>query len=431
MLEKKRGNWLFLAILLCLTVFLFYGMALVPFHPDESTHIYMSRDLELIFNQPLSIAWTPDLPLNNELILRSLGAPLTKYLIGFGRWITITPQLSSDWIWGLSWEENAAGGALPNRRLLLSSRVITTALLPIALFFLYKAIQNTYSNKTALIAVILLGLNPLFLLHGRRAMNEAAALAGICFFLWAISQEEIRPWLVGLAMAAAFNAKQSAIALLPIGIIAVCKPFKIRSNPNSIAKRIVGFGLFFTVITFMLNPFFWKHPLRAVLASREITAELQAKQLNDYYPRQEDAKKQTISYQTLALLSNLYLSQPSTADVGNYLVETKSQEEQYFKIPLHNIGRNLFPAAVFLILSLSGFMIGVLRLKSSGNITAMPSVLFLLATIFQFFTILYFLPLPWQRYVVPLLPFTCLWTAVGLSPIFENLKLNQSSNVKL
>ncbi|MGB2962592.1 MAG: glycosyltransferase family 39 protein [Anaerolineales bacterium] len=342
----------------------------------------------------------------------------------------MTPRLSADWIWGLSWEENAAGGALPNRRLLLSSRVITTALLPIALFFLYKAIQNTYSNKTALITVILLGLNPLFLLHGRRAMNEAAALAGICFFLWAISQEKIRPWLVGIAMAAAFNAKQSAIALLPIGIIAVCKPFKIRSDPNSIAKRIVVFGLFFTVITFMLNPFFWKHPLRAALASREITAELQANQLNDYYPRQEDAKKQTIPYQALALFSNLYYSQPSTADVGNYLAEIESQEEQYFKIPLHNLGRSLIPAAVFLILSLSGFMIGALRLKSSGTIMPKPAVLFLLATIIQFFTILFLLPLPWQRYVVPLLPFTCLWTAVGLSPIFEILKLKQSPDVK-
>ena len=201
--------------------------------------------------------------------------------------------------------------------------------------------------------------------------------------------------------------------------------------PNSIAKRIAEFSLFFLVITFLLNPFFWKYPLQAAQASRKITLELQENQLNDIYPRREDAKKQTIPYRTLALFSNLYYSQPSTADVGNYLAEIETQEEIYFRILFHNIGRSLIPATVYLILSLIGFVICALRLKSSSNVIMMSATLFLLATIFQFFTILYLLPLPWQRYVVPLLPFTCLWAAVGLSPMFENLNRKQTATDNL
>ena len=77
---KIKENWIFILLLIALTVFYYYGIFLVPFHPDESTHIYMSQDLEILLSQPLSLAWEPDLPFSNEIMLRSLGAPLSKYL---------------------------------------------------------------------------------------------------------------------------------------------------------------------------------------------------------------------------------------------------------------------------------------------------------------------------------------------------------------
>ncbi len=269
---KIKENWIFILLLIALTVFYYYGIFLVPFHPDESTHIYMSQDLEILLSQPLSLAWEPDLPFSNEIMLRSLGAPLSKYLFGLVRLFTDTPGLISDWNWSLTWSENVSAGAYPPNRLFLTSRSITTTLLLVALVFLYETIKKHYTKMTALLAVIFLGFNPLFLLHGRRAMNEAAVLMGICFLLWALSQETIRPWLVGLALAVAFNAKQSAIALLPIGIIAVCRPFKTRPKANIIAKRLAVFSFFFLMLTYLLNPFFWKHPIQATLYSIEITS---------------------------------------------------------------------------------------------------------------------------------------------------------------
>lgn len=419
--KKIKENWIFILLLATLTVFYCYGIFLVPFHPDESTHIYMSQDLEVLTSQPLSLAWEPDLPYSNEIMLRSLGAPLSKYLFGFGRLLTDTPKMAADWNWSLSWSENVAAEAYPSDRLLITSRSITTSLLLIALVFLYITIKKKYAITTALLTVIFLGFNPLFLLHGRRAMNEAAALMGICFLLWAISHEKIRPWLIGLTLAIAFNAKQSAIALLPIGIIAVWRPFKIRSKPNIIVKRLSIFSLFFLAITYLLNPFFWKYPIQAAQFSIKTTSELQANQIKDFYPHPDDVKKQTLPYRTLALFSNLFLTPPSTAEVANYLNELEAQENSYFNFPLHSLGRSLIVASVLIALTLSGFIMGVKSIITNNGSAPPVTTIFLLATTLQFFFILFFLPLPWQRYIVPLLPFASIWAAIGLEPLTNPL----------
>jgi hypothetical protein len=45
----------------------------------------------------------------------------------------------------------------------------------------------------------------------------------------------------------------------------------------------------------------------------------------------------------------------------------------------------------------------------------MLTLLFLLSTLLIFITLIWFLPIPWQRYYLPLVPFTCIWTAYILS----------------
>jgi len=428
MQKLLKENWFFILLIIALTAFYYFGLSLVPFHPDESTHIFMSQDTELLFTQPLSLSWEQDQPYSNEIMLRSLGAPLTKYLIGLSRLITNIPQLAADWNWSLSWDENVAAEAFPSHRLLLTSRATTTILLPFALIFLFAAIKRVYSKATAYVAVIFLGLNPLLLLHGRRAMNEAAALLGICFFIWAISLEKIRPWLLGLALAIAFAAKQATIALLPIGIIAVCKPFKIPSDPNSIAKRFAVLCFFFALITYSMNPFLWKNPIRSAIYSHKVTTELKTNQFADYFPLGEDAKKQTLPYRTIVLFANLYLNQPRTADVGNYLDDIKSQEEAYFNFPLHDFSRSKIPATIFLVLTLSGFILGIVRSLSRSETSNSTTIYFLLATTIQFFTILFLLPLPWQRYIIPLLPFSCIWASLGFTLPLGHLNYPKRNN---
>jgi hypothetical protein len=50
-----------------LHAFVVWGAPQVPFHPDESTYIYMNRDFDLLFRQgnPAAVTWqTPNEPAN-------------------------------------------------------------------------------------------------------------------------------------------------------------------------------------------------------------------------------------------------------------------------------------------------------------------------------------------------------------------------------
>ena len=217
-------SWALWPLLILLTAFALSGTGEVPFHPDESTQLYMSRDFELLLSDPLSLAWTPDQSGDGRLHLRLVDAPLTKYLLGLGRSLVGLPALPADWDWSKTWEQNQAAGALPDPGLLLAGRLALTLLLPFSLLLVYQIGARMHGSLTGLLAALLLGLNALVLLHDRRAMAEAALTFGVLFALWSFLAGKRHPWLVGLGLAVVFNAKQTGLALLPVGLLAVALP---------------------------------------------------------------------------------------------------------------------------------------------------------------------------------------------------------------
>ena len=86
-------SWALWPLLILLTAFALSGTRQVPFHPDESTQLYMSRDFDLLLSNPLSLAWTPDQSGDGRLHLRLVDAPLTKSLLGLGRSLAGLPAL--------------------------------------------------------------------------------------------------------------------------------------------------------------------------------------------------------------------------------------------------------------------------------------------------------------------------------------------------
>lgn len=68
-----------------ISVFYLAGLGTVPFHPDESTQIFMSADLERFFENPADLFWQPHQINEQRQRYRLLGAPLPRYVIGFGR----------------------------------------------------------------------------------------------------------------------------------------------------------------------------------------------------------------------------------------------------------------------------------------------------------------------------------------------------------
>mgnify|MGYP006280222455 CR=1 FL=1 len=414
-----KKNWLILLCTLITALFLIWGCSRVPFHPDESTQIYMSQDFRLLLTQPRTLAWQPGEDLLPPARYRAIDAPITRYLIGWARFLTRTPPLENDWNWSLSWAENASRGALPSSRQLLTSRFAVTLLIPASMLLLYSSVKSILNRPTASRSALLLGLNPLTMLHARRAMAESALLAGVCFFLWAVTRKRIRPWLIGLGLAAAVNAKQSAVALLPVGIIAVCWPHNGGLNTKSVIRRAAELAVVFTAVTLILNPFFWSHPFQAARVSLDLRSSFTSAQKADFLDTETDSIN--IGQRSLAAAVNLYLRQPSTEEVGNYLAAVEKQKQDYFSHPLHSWGRGLILGSLLLTLSAVGFLVLSLALRRSESAAFKGRLLLLLAFLLQLAVLILLFPLPWQRYMMPLLPFTSVLTSLGLPPLLSKI----------
>ncbi len=401
-----------------LSAFALWGAARVPFHPDESTQLFTSADFDLLFTRPWALGWQAGQDEDLRQRYRLLDAPLTRYLLGLGRTLAGQPPLPADWDWGKTWAENAAAGALPSAALLNAGRYAVTALLPFTLLFLYLTGCALGGRRVGLLAVLLLGLHPLVLLHARRAMAEGALLFGVSFTLWALlaAPYRRRASLLGLALGLAVNAKQSALGLVPLVVQwgeerGERKPSAVRRSLLSLAVLLALSGL--------LNPVFWPHPALAMRSAIHLRADLAARQVADTARLAPETLLDTPGKRLLALVGNLYLTPPRFAEVGNYAAETAAAEAAYLANPLHAWGRGLYGGAFFLALTLLGMGRGVREVirgrTAFGEAQAARKVVCLLAaTLLQGGALLLMISLPWQRYVIPLLPIVVLWEAYAI-----------------
>ena len=418
MINRLKKDWVIHILCLFLTMFYLWGMNLVPFHPDESTQIFMSQDSFDFIKDPLSLSYSPGAELTSKINYRAIDMPLTRYLIGFTRFATSSPGLHSDWDWSLTWEQNLKIGAYPSQTLLKIARLIPTLLIPISVYLFYFAIRKVLPKIPALIAVLFLGLNPLILLHGRRAMAESALLFGITLFLWSVTRDRIKPILVGISIAVAFNAKQTGVFLIPAGIIAVCTlPDEEQNLKNMLARSAVVLAVFL-IITLLLNPFYWKSPFSAIIFGYQTRAQLLDLQLMDHL----GGSAPNILRQALNLISNVFMLPPAVSEIDNYLDPLTRQIQAYRDILPHSWGRDLIGGSIQLTIILSGFFVLYKRYSSHSKAIKNNLILLLITTFSLTLGILTFLPLPWQRYFIPLLPLIAFWVGYGFLPLSEVIK---------
>jgi hypothetical protein len=445
--KEQRLAWLpallaGLAILL-LTLFALSGAGEVPFHPDESTYLFMSADFDLYLRAPLSLAWDPARPADPQTPAdwrqryRLLDAPLTRYLLGAGRTVAGLPALPADWNWGKTWEENRQAGAQPAAGLLAAGRAAVTLLLPLTLFFLYLSGSIIGGRWTGLLAVLFLGLNALIQLHARRAMTEGALVFGVSFALWSFLQGDRRAWLAGMGAALAFAAKHSALALFPVGLLAVCWAPGIdikaclatAAGWRRLALQVLQYAGLFLLVTLALNPVFWRDPLHSLRAAWQARQDLIQRQVADALLLAPHQVLQTPGERSIVLLANLYLAPPSFYEVGNYRQQTQEAERAYLAAPLHTLGRSLPGAGLFLALSLTGAALALLRLRRVEAARRRALALALTATLAQFAALAALTSLSWQRYVIPLVPLACLWAAYAIGSFRQNQHPGEKARV--
>lgn len=417
----KRLPPLFILILVTLIISLVYwsGLAATPFHPDESTQIYMSADMEIFLHRPSDAFWQPQPPDGLRQHYRLVDAPLTRTLIFLGRTFTGQPAIATDWDWGKTWEENLAAGAVPNASQLLVARWSIAWLFPLTLLLAYKIGEKIHSKRMGWITFSLLAANSLVLLHTRRAMAESGLLFSVVFSLWALLTWKKHPWLIAIPLALAFNAKQSAAPLVLVGLLAI---FLSTANPQSLRRKFFQTGAFlalFCGLVFLANPFLWQHPIQAAIQSWNERQAVINNQLAMLRSIGSNQVLDTLPMRGLGLLSSLYLSPLSFFEVGNYMEFTATAESAYLANPLHSLLRDSSGAALLFALSVVGFLLMIRdsRLRSAFERTSLTLLVW--AGVIEFAGLMYFVPMAWQRYAIPLVPFACLFSAYCIERLLE------------
>ncbi len=228
--QKKRFLDLLLISVICVISFFYWqGVAGVPFHPDESTYLFMSADWERFISNPISLGYqSNDTGLQQQY--RLLDPPLGRYLIGISRSLAGYSPPSADWDWALTWEENNRAGALPSPDSLTAARFGPAALFPFSLLLIYLAGWRLGGRFLGWSSMLLLATNALVLLHTRRAMSESGLIFTICLFIACLVFCRRRPWLLGIPVALMVCAKHSTLPLAVIGLLALLiyakKPFQ-------------------------------------------------------------------------------------------------------------------------------------------------------------------------------------------------------------
>jgi 4-amino-4-deoxy-L-arabinose transferase-like glycosyltransferase len=422
-----HSSWPFALFVVLLSIIYYAGIPGVPFHPDESTNLFMSKDLDLLVQQPSALFWSPDKVADPRQIYRELDAPLSRYLIGIGRWIARIPALPVDWNWSATWDENQQAGALPDAILLNTGRYAVSALFPFSLILLYFTASKIGGRFLSWSAVVFLASNALVLLHTRRAMMESGLLFSIVLFLFFLVHFQSRPWLSAIPAALAFSAKQSAGVLFLAGIAAIILLVIKKEISAKKALLYTGFSLIiFLAVVLALNPYLWGNPYLAVRDAIVSRQELLQKQVATIQSASPEMSLDDPLKRFGALVVQLFVTRPAIADVGNYLAQTAPAETIYFANPFNSLFRDLFNGSFLLILTLLGFFIGLYQLlRRTGEARDQIGLLWF-AGLVQFIGLGLIVSLPFQRYCLPLVPFSCLWIAYSLDKGRQLVMLQRS-----
>jgi hypothetical protein len=412
-----------LLFILCI-LYYFVGIPRVPFHPDESTYLFMGSDIIQLFTNPSSLFWQSALEANARQHYREMDAPITRDLIGAGLLLGGYTPLDFDWNWSKSWQENILAGALPDFSQLLIGRFSVAWLFPISLVLLFFIGKQLKQSSFGVLAAVLFASNALILLHTRRAMEESTLVFGVCITIWGLFSSENKPWIAILGAVLAFNAKQSAIALVPVVLLAICWPFLHPLSVKRIIIRSVAFLVVFTALTFLFNPFLFNHPIQAAQAALKARQSFISKQVEAFQSVAPDQVIYSPGERILAMIAQFYILPPSVEDIGNYQLEISLTKASYFEQPGMDLFRGFIWGSISIGLTLFGIVLSVVKIFKHGLQREKMYVFLLLAFFLQILVLIITIPIPYQRYWIPLIPFTCIWTSIALfemSPMTRQL----------
>ncbi|MCC7450644.1 MAG: glycosyltransferase family 39 protein [Anaerolineae bacterium] len=262
-----------------LMLYIMAGMALTPFHGDESSTIYMSRDWYTLawLHNPSALFYRnpPDPKTATDQQLRLVNGPLSYYTTGFAWSLAgmAVSDINDQWLWGADWNYNHDNGHIPGDKLLFVSRLSSTLLTVLSAAVVFAIGRRLAGRQVGWASAFVYATLPIVLLNGRRAMFEGAFMLMIALVLWvgmivAQKRQRLRWWLLfGLVSGLAITSKHTAILIVIPVFATLLLIGRLRRIGNFlIALVITGF------VFLILNPAWWSAPLdvpREVLRLRQ------------------------------------------------------------------------------------------------------------------------------------------------------------------
>ncbi|MFQ3565779.1 MAG: phospholipid carrier-dependent glycosyltransferase [Aggregatilineales bacterium] len=422
-------NRVFVPFLLVLfMIYVIGGMAIAPFHGDESTQIYMSRDYAYLFiERDLDRVRYQDPPLSStEQHLRLLNGTVNKLLIG-AMWHAAgftVDDLNEQWDWGAGPEHNQANGHAPSSALLRVARLPSTLLLAASIPLIY-ILGALFNWRAGLLAAAYYTFNPALLLNGRRAMMEGSliffslltVLAGVSL----LRARGGRLWgaclLLGAAAGLALASKHNAIfVVLPVfavaGLVGAAQsaaPAARRAGVKRIAALIVA-GLLALLIFYALNPAWWGDPFVRAHQVLDLRADLLAGQAQAFggYASLRD--------QLEGFFRQAWIVVPQYYEAAGWEEFLSEQIDVYENAVWRGIRLGGTAAGALALIALSSY--GVWRLVRGFTLPGLRLLVGTWAAVALLSTAL-LTPLEWQRYYLPAYPAIGLLAAIGLVELLD------------
>jgi hypothetical protein len=389
-----------------------YGVAYVPYHPDEATQLYMSDDIAA--PDPRGGTTSYDRGLRDHY--RMIDSPLTHIVIGLERLTTGDTHVRTDWNWSLSWETNRSVGALPSTQTLVNARLALAWLFPLGLFCFYLIVRMLLNDKIALVTSILFGLNSILLVHTRRAMAEGLQLSLILILLYLVLTKNnlIKNILAILAIALLIQTKQLVLPLVAAAFLVLIIN-KFRSGGWKSAF-VWALATFLTVFAFhyLLNPIVRADPIGITIQMFQDRLDFSRRQFTEFSRIGSGLALTTPALRFLGMLAQTFFAPAAYLDTGNYVKNVLPEISRYEANPFNILFTTRWIQILLFILFLAGLVSGIIdwiRTKSEVLLILLLTTVSMIA----FYTAI--ISIGFQRYYIQFLPFVYIWNGYFLHKI--------------
>lgn len=420
-----------------ITLLMFYvllGTALVPFHGDESTQIFMARDFyyQFVEGDISRVRYAEFESLDGDAAteqnLRMINGTVPKYLFGLAaHWAGYTiDDLNQQWLWGAGWQWNIDNGHKPSDDLLTRTRWTSALMLALSVPVLFGIGLILGGRWVAYVGSFYYALNPAVLINGRRAMMEGGMLlfSLLVVFIALMTIRKQRWWLfilLGIASGLAVASKHTSVVTVAAVFLSLAISLALKYWREELTKLgqlfigLVGAGVLSLGVFYALNPAWWGDPVARVPEILEMRQELLEGQINtfDGYAN--------FSEQVAGFARQVFIVKPMYAEtnVDNFRDNIAASVDIYENslwsgIP---IGGNWIGAIIAFALC----VIGVWQSWRVDIVIGMK-VLFTLWGVAMLILTLFITPLEWQRYYLPIYPVIAIWLGFGVLFVVERLQ---------